>query len=248
MSKRLEGRVAVVTGGAGGIGQTIARCLADEGADVAVADIGDTTKTRGLVEASGRQFISGVCDVSNPDQVAAFAGQVHEELGGADIVVNNAGIAHILSIEDTTFEMWQRMFAINVNGCFLVSKAFLPQLKASRAGRIVNVSSTAYWQGPPSFSAYVSTKGAINGFTHTLAADLGPHGVTVNAVAPHLLRTAMTLNELPDQVFDIQMQHQNVPREQTTEDVAKMVAFLASDDAEFITGQIHVVDGGLIRR
>ncbi|MBN8934211.1 MAG: SDR family oxidoreductase, partial [Rhizobium pusense] len=127
-------------------------------------------------------------------------------------------------------------------------KAFLPQLKKSAAGRVINMTSTAFWQGPPHFSAYVSTKGAINGFTHALATDLGQYGITVNGVAPHLLKTPMTKDEVPEALFERQVGHQVIKRLQTPEDVAKVVVFLASDDAAFITGQIHVVDGGLLRR
>lgn len=248
MTGRLEGRIAVVTGGAAGIGQIIAQRLASEGCDIAVPDVNPADETRALVEAAGRRFYSAICDVSDEAQINAFAEQVRKALGPVDILMNNAAIARILSFEDTTFEIWSKFFSINVNGYFLAAKAFLPDLKESRFGRVINMSTTAYWQAPPSFIAYCSTKGAVNGFTHTLATELAKYNVTVNAVAPHLLRTPMTLNELPEAVFVNQANHQNLTREQVPEDVANMVAFLASDDADFITGQIHVVDGGLIRR
>lgn len=248
MTLRLANRIALVTGGARGIGQVIAERLASEGADIAVCDLIDADETRALVEKHGRRFFSAIADVSNEAQVNAFAADVEANLGPIDILMNNAAIAHIVSFEDTTFEMWQRFFSINVNGYFLMAKAFLPQLKKSKAGRVINMTSTAYWQGPPHFSAYVSTKGAINGFTHTLATDLGKYGITVNGVAPHLLKTPMTMPEVPEALFESQVNHQVLKRPQVPEDVANMVAFLASDDADFITGQIHVVDGGLLRR
>lgn len=248
MSGRLKGRIAVVTGGSAGIGRVLAHRLAKEGCDVATIDVNPADETKALVEAAGCRFFSVVGDVSDEAQMNAFADQVREALGTVDIVVNNAAIAYIKSFEDTTLELWNRMFAVNVNGYFLTAKAFLSHLKESRYGRVINIATTAYWQAPPSFIAYCTTKGAVNGFTHTLATELAKYNVTVNAIAPHLLRTPTTLRELPDVVFSNQASHQNLTREQVPEDVANMLAFLASDEADFITGQIHVVDGGLIRR
>src|SRR5690349_15552536 len=126
MMGRLPGRVAVITGGAAGIGQVIARTLASEGADIAVADVNPADATRTLVENTGRRFFSAVCDVSNEAQVNAFAVQVRKELRSVDILINNAAIAHVISFEDTSFDLWSRMFSINVNGYFLTAKAFLP--------------------------------------------------------------------------------------------------------------------------
>lgn len=248
MTQRLANRVAVITGAAGGIGQVIAHRMASEGADIAVADLNPADATRDLVESTGQRFFSATCDVSDEAQVNAFADQVRGALGPIDILVNNAAIAHIISFEDTSFEMWSKMFSINVHGCFLVTKAFLPDIRNSSAGRVINITSNAYWQAPPSFIAYVSTKGAVHGFTHALATELGPYNATANAIAPHLLRTPMTKDEVPDQLFAMQVGHQNLKREQVPEDVAKVAVFLASDEADFITGQTHVVDGGLIRR
>jgi 3-oxoacyl-[acyl-carrier protein] reductase len=248
MTERLAGRVAVITGGAGGIGQSIAARMATEGADIAVADVKPADETQALVEAAGRRFFAVPCDVSSEADVNRFAAGVHDALGPVDIIVNNAAIGLVLPFEEITFEQWSGLFAVNVNGAFLTVKAFLDDLKRSAAGRVINITSTAYWQGPPSFVAYVSTKGALQGFTHTLATDLGAYDVTVNAIAPHLLRTPMTEWQLPDAVFEAQAQHQSIKREQVPDDVAKLAVFLASDEASFITGQVHLSDGGLLRR
>lgn len=248
MAGRLVGRTAVVTGGSAGIGRTIVRKLAEEGADIAVLDITPATETHEFVKATGRRFFSAEGDISKEDSVNAFAAGVHEALGDVDIVVNNAAIAMVRDFEGTSFDQWRHLFSVNVNGAFLVTKAFLEDLKKSPHGRVINMSSSSYWEAPPAFVAYVSAKGAINGFTHALATDLASYNVTVNAVAPSVVRTPMTLNELTEEVFEHQIQMQNLKRQQTPEDVANIVPFLASDEASFITGQVHLVDGGLRRR
>lgn len=248
MAGRLEGKTAVVTGGSAGIGRVIAQKLAAEGADVAVGDVNDAVETQALVEAAGRRFFSAKVDVSDEAQVNAFAGQVREALGPVDIVVNNAAIAMLKDLDNTTFEQWKNLFSINVDGYFLVTKAFVQDLKDSEAGRVINMSSSSYWEAPPMFLAYVSGKGAVNGFTHALATDLARWDITVNAIGPSVVRTPTTRRELPEEFFGHHAQLQNLKREQTPEDVANLIAFLASDEASFITGQVHLIDGGLIRR
>jgi NAD(P)-dependent dehydrogenase (short-subunit alcohol dehydrogenase family) len=248
MAGRLEGKTAVVTGGGAGIGRVIAQKLAAEGADVAVGDVNDAVETQALVEAAGRRFFSAKVDVSDEAQVNAFAGQVREALGPVDIVVNNAAIAMLKDLDNTTYEQWKNLFSINVDGYFLVTKAFVQDLKDSEAGRVINMSSSSYWEAPPMFLAYVSGKGAVNGFTHALATDLARWDITVNAIGPSVVRTPTTRRELPEEFFGHHAQLQNLKREQTPEDVANLIAFLASDEASFITGQVHLIDGGLIRR
>lgn len=248
MSGRLAGRVAVVTGGSAGLGRAIAQRLAAEGASIAVADRNEAIDTRREVEAAGSNFLGVECDVSDPAQVEAFARRVREELGGADIVVNNAAIASKISFDELTFEEWQKFFAINVNGYLLVAKALLHDLKRSNCGRIINMTSTSVWLGGPAFTPYVAAKGAINGFTNSLATDLGQYGITVNGIAPGLVRTPATARIHNDEGFARIVAMQALKREQKPEDVAAAAAFLASDDASFITGQILVVDGGLTRR
>lgn len=248
MAGRLTDRIAVVTGGSAGIGQEIARKLASEGADIAVADINPADETKALVEATGQRFFSAKVDVSDEAQVTAFAGEVRDALGHVDVLVNNAGIVPFGEFENVTFEQWKNTFAVNVDGAFLTAKAFLDDLKQSNAGRVINISAAAYWTTPPPFVAYVSSKGALNGLTHVLAANLASHDVTVNAVAPSLTETAKTLETAGAGFFDLTMQMQDLKRRQKPVDVANTVAFLASDEAAFITGQIIAVDGGMTRR
>ncbi|MFE3032331.1 SDR family NAD(P)-dependent oxidoreductase [Streptomyces canus] len=248
MAGRLTGRTAVVTGGSAGIGQEIARRLASEGADIAVADLDSAEETRELVTATGRRFYGDKVDVSDEGAVQEFAARVRAELGGADILVNNAAVVLLADIDQVTYDDWRRTFAVNVDGPFLVSRAFLPQLKESEAGRIVNITSSSYWTPPPPFVSYVAAKGALNGLTSVLAANLAAHGITVNGVAAGLVRTAAAEANTDDALFEHVVRGQDIKRVQLPADVSGVVAFLASDDAAFITGQLVVADGGSTRR
>jgi NAD(P)-dependent dehydrogenase (short-subunit alcohol dehydrogenase family) len=248
MAGRLTGRTAVVTGGSAGIGQEIARRLAAEGADIAVADLSPADETRELVAATGRRFFSDKVDISDEDAIRGFATRVRSELGGVDVLVNNAAVVLLADMDHVTFEEWRRTFAVNVDGAFLTTQAFLPDLKASGAGRVINITSSSYWTPPPPFVSYVSAKGALNGFTSVLAANLAPHDITVNGVAASLVRTAAAVENTDDFFFEQTVQGQDIKRVQMPADVSGVVAFLASDDAAFITGQIIVADGGSTRR
>lgn len=248
MTGRLAGRIAVVTGGSAGLGQEIARKLASEGADVAVADVNPAHETRALVEATGRRFFEAKADVSDETRMNSFAEEVRAALGRVDIIVNNAGIVPFEDLERMTFEQFKQTFSVNAGGAFLTVRAFLDDLKASPVGRVVNITSAIYWLSPPPFVSYTTSKGALNGFTHVLAANLAPYDITVNGVAPGLIPTATAVSSAPPALFDATVQMQNLRRPQTAEDVAGAVAFLASDDAASITGQIIPVDGGITRR
>ncbi|MEI5571940.1 SDR family oxidoreductase [Streptomyces brasiliscabiei] len=230
------------------MGQEIARRLAAEGADIAVADIAPADETRELVAETGRRFLSDKVDISVEEAIHGFAARVRSELGAADILVNNAAVVLLADIEHVTLDEWRRTFAVNVDGAFLASKAFLPDLKASGSGRIVNITSSSYWTALPPFVSYVSAKGALNGFTSVLAANLAAHGITVNAVAAGLVRTAAAVKNTSEAFFEQAVQVQNIKRVQMPADVSGVVAFLACDDASFITGQIIVADGGSTRR
>ncbi|MFF0157290.1 SDR family NAD(P)-dependent oxidoreductase [Streptomyces sp. NPDC005263] len=248
MAGRLTGRTAVVTGGSTGIGQEIARRLATEGADIAVADIDPADETRDLVAETGRRFFSDKVDVSDEEAINGFAARVRRALGAADILVNNAAVVLLADIDHVTYDEWRRTFAVNVHGPFLASRAFLPDLKESGSGRIINITSSSYWSPQPPFVSYVSAKGALNGFTSVLAANLAAHHITVNGVAASLVRTATAAEKTSEFFFEQTVQMQNIKRVQMPADVSGVVAFLASDDAAFITGQIVVADGGSTRR
>lgn len=248
MAGHLAGRIAVVTGGSAGIGQEIARKLSSEGADIAVADVSPAEETRALVEANGQRFLGAKVDISDESQVTAFATEVRDTLGRADIIVNNAAVFLFNDFENVTWQEWRQTFSVNVDGAFLVVKAFLGDLKQSAAGRVINMSAAAYWKSPPFFAAYISAKGALNGLTYVLASNLGQYDITVNAVAPTLVRTPASVQNASEEFFQMTMMLQDLKRTPVPADIAGSVAFLASDDAAFITGQVISVDGGTSRR
>jgi len=247
MASRLQGKTAVITGGAAGIGRAFAERLAAEGADIAIADIAPSTQTEAAVAQLGRRVLSVKTDVSNPEDVAAFAAAVAEKFGRADILVNNAGIYPLQAFDDITYEDWKRIFAINVDSQFLMAKAFVPGMKAKGWGRIINMTSAVFWLNIPNFVHYVSTKAANIGFTRALASELGQFGITVNAIAPSLVRTATSESSALSQMYGAVAESQAIKRLQVPADLTGAVAFLASDDSAFITGQTLPVDGGAIR-
>ncbi len=248
MGQRLKGKKAVITGGAAGIGRAIAKRFAEEGADIAVADIGSTDATREAVLKAGRRFFSVTCDTSRPDQVEALARKVNGEFGGCDILVNNVGIYPLTPFGELKFEDWKRIFEINVDSQFLASKAFVPGMKERGWGRVISLTSTVFWLKIEAYVHYISTKAANIGFTRALATELGPFGITVNAIAPSLVRTATTEASPLATMFEaLPEMLQSIKRTQVPEDLTGAALFLASDDSAFMTGQTLAVDGGMVR-
>jgi len=247
MSDRLKGKTAVITGAAAGIGRAIAERFAAEGADIAIADLVAPTETEAAITALGRTSFYLKTDVSQPGDVANFAAAVTGKFGHADILINCAGIYPLKSFEEITYEDWKRIFSINVDSQFLMSKAFVPGMKAKNWGRIVNLTSAVFWLNIPNFVHYVSTKAANIGFTRALASELGAFGITVNTIAPSLVRTATSEASALSQMYDAVAESQAIKRLQVPADLTGAALFLASDDAAFVTGQTLPVDGGAIR-
>jgi NAD(P)-dependent dehydrogenase (short-subunit alcohol dehydrogenase family) len=254
MAKGNKDKVAVITGAASGIGQAFAKRLAEDGAHIAIVDIGDGRDTVKMVDAAGRQAIAVKCDVASESLVTAMAKQVHDKFGHVDIVVNCAGIFPQKNFPEMTFADWRHVLSINLDGTFLVTAAFVPGMRARKWGRIVNMTSSALGSVVTGFAHYVASKGGIVGFTRALATDLAPDGITVNAIAPGLTRSPGTLVRQPrpgfktmDEEFAAVAQMQAIKRVEVPEDLVGAVSFLTSDDAAFMTGQTLNVDGGRVR-
>ena len=226
---RLEGQVAIVTGGARGIGRAIAERLGREGAEVVVLDLDG----------------SPAVDVADERAVRAAVARVLAAHGRVDVLVNNAGIFPYTPFSELTFAEWRRVLATDLDGVFLCSQAVYPAMRDRGYGRIVNVSSAAYLVGVGGLVHYTAAKGGVIGLTRALARDAGAHGITVNAVMPGFVETPGVLENPEDAaMFDVILPEQSVPRRGQPEDIAECVAYLASPQASFITGQTVNVDGG----
>ncbi|MCU1557096.1 MAG: family NAD(P)-dependent oxidoreductase [Microbacteriaceae bacterium] len=239
-----EQRVAVVTGAAQGIGAAIAKELASEGHKVVVADINLEGATAVAAEIGG---VAKKLDISDPDQVAAFTAEVVDELGGIDILVNNAALVPFVPWDQLDFAEWRRVMSVNLDGMFLMTKAITAVMAAAGYGRIVNIASNTFMAGTPNFAHYVATKGASIGFVRSLAGEIGKDGITINAVAPGLTESEGVLASPHNDGFAYVLPAQAFDRKGLPADIAPAVAFLVSEKAGWITGQTLVVDGGHTR-
>lgn len=248
----LEGKIALVTGAASGIGLDLAAGLAARGCRVVIGDILDQTRLDQAAAKVGGDCLAVPMDVTSDEQVAAVVAQTQARFGGLDIVVNNAGLYTSISrgpFEELEIAEWERVFAVNVTGVFRVVKACLPLLKASGSGRVLNISSATVFSGPPNMLHYVSTKGAMTAMTKSMARELGVHGITVNAIAPGFTLSSGVLDtagENSGPQWERARAARAVKRDQMPEDLVGATCFLAGEGAGFITGQTLVVDGGAV--
>ncbi len=246
---RLDGRVAIVTGGGGGLGANMCRSLAAAGAAVAV--VGRTQETidavRDRLVGEGGRAVSVRADVSQKDSIDEMADTVVRELGGIDVLINNAAIYPRRAWTEIDEAEWDAVFATNLKGFFLCARAAYPSLAERGHGRIVNLTSITFFGGWDLLLSYVSTKGGIVGFTRALARELGPEGITVNAISPGAFPTdAEKIHPDPDGYNRFVLERQSLKRRGTAEDIGNLAIFLASDASSFITGQLFGIDGGWV--
>jgi 3alpha(or 20beta)-hydroxysteroid dehydrogenase len=239
---RVDGKVALISGGARGMGAAHARALAAEGAKVVVGDVLDDDGTK-LTEELGSdaggaaRFVH--LDVTQPDQWQAAVDVAVETFGKLNVLVNNAGIAHFSTLKDSPLADWQRVIDVNLTGTFLGMQAAVAPMTAAGGGSIINVSSVEGVRGSPGLYGYVASKFAVRGLAKAAALELAEHNIRVNAVLPGLVRTRMTMG-IPDDFLQIPL-----GRGAKSAEVAACVLYLASDESSYSTGADFVVDGGL---
>ncbi|HEY4410889.1 MAG TPA: glucose 1-dehydrogenase [Acidimicrobiia bacterium] len=248
---RFDGKVAIVTGAGQGLGRAYAEALAAEGASVVIAEIneGNAKDTAEAITAAGGAALAVRTDVTDPDSCAAMVQAAVDRFGTVDILVNNAAIYDGLvmdAFEDIDLATWDRVMAVNVKGTWLATRAVSPIMKAKGYGKIVNISSTTAYIGPPLLLHYVASKGAVVAMTKALAKELGDYGVRVTALTPGMTFTEATKNILPDPIMgDMFMEMQCLKEKMQPEHVVPALLFLCSPESDFVVGQNWVVDGGM---
>lgn len=237
-------RVALITGAAQGIGAAIADELASDGMKVIVADVNQEGAEAVAVRNSG---VAKLLDVSDPERVEAVIEEIVAEFGRIDVLINNAALVPLTPWADITFSEWRRVMSVNLDGIYLVTHAVTAVMGRAGYGRIVNIASNTFIAGTPNCAHYVATKGASIGLVRGLAGELGPLGITINAVAPGIIASEGVLTGPHQAGFEFVVPVQAFDRRGLPRDVAPAVAFLASEKAGWITGQTLVVDAGHTR-
>ena len=243
MTQALQGKTAFVTGGTGGIGAAICTRFATEGASVIAADLQQAENP-----AAGVEFVE--FDVTREDGIVTTFAELEKRWHKIDVLVNAAGIEIEETIENTTLEQWNRIFAINVTGTFLTSKYALPLLRKSDGASVINFGSYDGYIADPGLAAYCATKGAVHALTRAMACDHGPEGIRVNAICPGYVNTPMLQSFFGDSgdIESLKQAVRDVHPMRTygePEDIANLVNWLASDEARYASGQLWIIDGGL---
>ena len=240
-SQSLDGKIALVTGAARGIGKGIASVLAQRGATVVVADL-DKDASQALADELGNDSVGVALDVARRAAVDATVEDVVARYGRIDILVNNAGINRDAMLWKMTDEEWDQVIAVDLSGVFYLCRAVGAHMRGNKYGHIINVSS-ASWEGNVGQTNYAAAKAGVVGLSRSIAKELARSQITVNAVCPGFIETEMTRG-MPEHIFEAQLAKIPMQRVGVPEDVAKVIAFLASDDAAYVTGQVIAIGGG----
>jgi cyclopentanol dehydrogenase len=246
---RVNGKVAVVTGAASGMGRAHAVALAREGALVVATDMQDDRcrETVAIITATGGKAIFVHHDISKVDDWKAVVVAANKEFGRIQVLVNNAGVYVVAEADQTTLEQWDFVFNINVRGTFIGCQQIIPEMKAAGGGSIINISSNFALVGRAMFSAYCASKGAVRSFTKAIAAELASHNIRANTVHPGLVETDMTRDLIGTQEgLDMILGGAPIRRAAQPEEIANAVIYLASDESAFMTGSELVIDGGYV--
>ncbi|NND30984.1 MAG: 3-oxoacyl-ACP reductase FabG [Saprospiraceae bacterium] len=243
--KRLKGKVAIVTGGARGIGREVCRLFFAEGANVALWDVLETGNQTALnIDQSGKSVIFLKVDVTKKDQVSEAVKSVVATFGAVDILINNAGITRDKTFLKMTDDQWRQVIDVNLNGLYHVTKQVIPHMQTAGYGRIISASSVNGQLGAFGQTNYAASKAAVMGFTSSLAKEVGKYGITVNAIAPGFIKTDMT-EGMPRDLIESSIAQIPVKRVGTPLDVAYAYLYLASEEAGFVNGTTLNVNGGV---
>jgi len=243
----LDGRVVVITGAGQGIGRATAKAMAESGALPVIAEI-DEAKGQSVAREIGNRAMAVRTDVADPASLEAMVKTVLDAHGKVDVLINNAAIFSTLDMRpfwEIPLEEWDAVLRVNVTGCFLAARAVVETMRAAKFGRIINFSSAAVTMGRPNYTHYTTSKAALIGMTRSMARELGPDGITVNAIMPGATFTEIERATVTPEQKEAIVRGQSIPRPETPEDLLGTLMFLSSDASAFMTGQCLTVDGGL---